>query len=159
MRTSFLAIALASIVVPACADDNPSDEPVDCARETSDDEFVVGFTKPGVNGKYNFELTSFDPAPPARLLNEWTIKITSSAAGAAPLDAAEPLYMTPYMPAHMHGAGIDVVIDPMPTAGEFKFSKINLHMPGIWEVTVEVDDPQNTATYDSVVFKPCIPEG
>ncbi len=153
---SFFAIALFTSLVPACADDGNGDDPVDCARETSDDEFVIGLSKSGENGLYTFTMTSFSPAPPARLLNEWQMSIMSTTAPAAPLAADETLAMTPYMPQHGHGAGIDVEIAPMQTAGEFKFSTINLHMPGIWEVTVEVDPGE--ANYDKVVFKPCIPE-
>lgn len=156
MRSKLFVLALVSIV-PACSGDDGTDpETVDCTLVTNKDDFAVGLSKPGELGLYNFELTSFLPAPPARLLNEWQMKITSTAAGAAPLPATETLYVTPYMPKHGHGAGIDVEIEPMPTAGEFKFSTINLHMAGLWEVTVEVEDP-GQAGHDSVVFKPCIP--
>jgi hypothetical protein len=153
---SFVLLALASLVVPACADDGGGDEPVDCVKETSDDELLVGFSKPGENGLYTFTITSVTPAPPERLLNVWTMSIMSTSSPAAPLEATSALAMTPYMPQHGHGAGIDVEIESMPTAGEFEFSSINLHMPGIWEVTVEVD--ANTPTYDKVKFIPCIPE-
>lgn len=156
MRSSFLVLALVSSLVPACADDGGGKEPVDCVKMTEDDEFVIGLSKTGTNGLFTFTLTSFTPAPPARFLNEWTMSITSTAAGAAPLAATETLAMTPYMPKHGHGAGVDVEIAPMPTAGEFKFSQINLHMPDLWEVTVEVDP--ETPSYDKVVFKPCIAE-
>jgi hypothetical protein len=117
---------------------------------------VVGLSKAGDNGLYTVALSSFTPAPPARFLNEWTLSIMSTASPAAPLASNGVLAMTPYMPQHGHGAGVDVEIESMPTAGEFKFSSINLHMPGIWEVTVEIDP--NGANYDKVVFKPCIPE-
>jgi hypothetical protein len=156
MRSSFFLLALASLAVPACSGGDDDNEPVNCVKLTEDDEFVIGLTKTGDGGKYDFKLTNFSPAPPARLLNEWTISITSTAAGAAPLAATETLYMTPYMPKHGHGAGVDVEIEPMPTAGEFKFTTINLHMPGLWEVTVEVEDP-GAPGYETVTFKPCIP--
>jgi hypothetical protein len=156
MRSSFFVLALVSSLVPACADDGGGEDPVDCVAMTTDDEFVIGLHKLGDNGLYDFTITSFMPAPPQRHLNEWTMSIMSTSAPAAPLAATETLAMTPYMPKHGHGAGIDVDIAPMPTAGEFKFSTINLHMPGLWEVTVEVDP--GAANYDKVVFKPCIPE-
>ena len=156
MRSSFFLLALVSSVVPACADDG-GEEPVDCVKETSDDELLIGFSRPGENGLYTFTFTSLSPSPPVRLLNEWTLSIMSTSSPAAPLAMTETLAMTPYMPAHGHGAGVDVDISPMPTAGEFKFSTINLHMPGIWDVTVEVD-PGAGSSYDKVVFKPCIPE-
>jgi hypothetical protein len=157
MRSSFLVLALVSSLVPACSDDGTGeDDPVDCVKETVDDEFVVGLHRVGDNGLYDFTIRSFVPAPPGRYLNEWTMSIMSTASPAAPLASSEVLAMTPYMPKHGHGAGVDVEISPMPTAGEFKFSTINLHMPGIWEVTVEVDPGADN--YDKVVFKPCIPE-
>jgi hypothetical protein len=152
---SFLLVALVS-VIPACADDHGGEEPVDCLKETTDDEFVIGLSKAGENGHYTFSISSFAPAPPSRFLNEWTLSIMSTASPAAPLEATGVLAMTPYMPQHGHGAGVDVEIEPMPAAGEFKFSSINLHMPGLWDVTVEVDPAG--PTYDKVVFKPCIPE-
>ncbi len=156
MRPSLL-LALASVTLPACADDHhDADEPVNCELITADDDFVIGLTKLGILGKYNFELTSFSPAPPAVLLNEWTMKITAATADATPLAQTETLYMTPYMPKHGHGAGRDVEIAPMPTAGEFMFSAIDLHMPGLWEVTVEVEDPGSPG-FDRVIFKPCLP--
>lgn len=153
---SFVLLALVSSVVPACSDDGTGEESVDCVKETTDDELVIGFSKPGENGLYTFSFTEFSPAPPARFLNEWKLSIMTTASPAAPLAATEVLAMTPYMPQHGHGAGVDVEIEPMPTAGEFKFSSINLHMPGLWEVTVEVDP--GASNYDKVVFKPCIPE-
>lgn len=157
MRSSFLVLALASAALPACADDGGGEEPVDCVKETSDDELLIGFHKVGTNGLYDFTIRSLTPSPPQRMLNEWTMSIMSTASPAAPLAPTEALAMTPYMPSHGHGAGIDVEIDPMPTAGEFKFSNINLHMPGIWEVTVEVE-AEGSPNYDKVKFIPCIPE-
>jgi hypothetical protein len=156
MRSSLVVLAITSSVIPACSDDGPTDEPVDCVKETTDDELLIGFSKPGENGLYTFTITSLTPAPPTRMFNEWTLSIMSTGSPAAPLAATETIAMTPYMVEHGHGAGIDVEIAPMPTAGEFKFSTINLHMPGIWDVTVEVDPGE--ANYDKVVFKPCIPE-
>lgn len=156
MRSSVVVLVLVSSLVPACSGDDGGEEPVDCVKETADDELVIGFSKPGDNGLYTFTINSVTPAPPARLLNEWTMSIMTTASPAVPLAATEVLAMTPYMPAHGHGAGVDVEIEPMPTAGEFKFSTINLHMAGIWDVTVEVDPGADN--YDKVVFKPCIPE-
>ena len=153
---SFVVLALASLVVPGCAGDDGGEQVVDCVMETSDDELVIGFHKIGENGLYDFTVTAFSPAPPARFLNEWTLSIMSTGSPAAPLAATETLAMTPYMPQHGHGAGVDVEIAPMPTAGEFKFSSINLHMPGMWDVTIEVDP--GASNYDKVVFKPCIPQ-
>ncbi|MFN0247228.1 MAG: FixH family protein [Kofleriaceae bacterium] len=152
---SFVLLALVS-VAPGCTHDGHGEDPVDCAKEATADELVIGLSKAGENGLYTVSLDSFTPAPPARFLNEWTLSIMSTASPAAPLASNGVLAMTPYMPQHGHGAGVDVEIEAMPTAGEFKFSSINLHMPGIWEVTVEIDP--NGANYDKVVFKPCIPE-
>ena len=151
MRSSFLVLALLSSL-PACSGDDGEEEQVDCIAMTEDDDFVIGLSKTGENGLYTFKLVEFSPAPPARLLNDWTIEVTSTAAGAAPL-ANATIAVTPYMPQHGHGAGIDVEVEPMATAGNYKLTPINLHMPGLWEVTIQVQAP----TEDLVVFKPCIP--
>ena len=152
----FVAIAFGSWLAACSGDDGHGEEPVDCAKETRADEFVIGLHKVGDNGHYDFTITSFTPAPPGRFLNEWTISIMSTASPAAPLAATDAVAMTPYMLKHGHGAGIDVVIEPTSTAGEFKFSDINLHMPGVWDVTVEVGS--GAENYDKVVFIPCLPE-
>ena len=58
------------------------------------------------------------------------------------------------MPDHQHGTPINVVIDPMPTAGQYKLSPVNLRMPGLWQTTIEAQDGNDV---DKAVFAFCIP--
>lgn len=132
--------------------DDDGDLTYNCEQETSDDEFLIGMSKTGENGLLSFKLVDFTPAPPARLLNAWTLEV-ATIAGVAPVENAT-LDVYPFMPAHGHGAGREVVISPMADAGQYALEEINLHMPGIWEVTITAESNAGT---DSVVFRPCIP--
>lgn len=151
-----VALSLASLVLAplvACGSDAPDDEVVNCDLETTTDDFVVGLTKSGDQGIFEFSLMSFTPAPPSAGENAWNLKVMSTGASAAPvIDAV--MDVIPFMPKHQHGPGEDPVIAPATNAGEYDVSKINLWMPGIWEVTIEATSGGRT---DQAVFRTCIP--
>ena len=130
------------------------DDDVDCTVEVVDD-FVVGLRKAGEAGRLDFELRSATPAPPSRGDNEWIMQISSLTDGVvgAPVTGAT-IYVTPFMPKHQHGTPVDAIITPMPTAGEYKLSPVNLWMPGVWETSIEVESASGT---DVAVFKVCLP--
>jgi hypothetical protein len=145
----------------ACSDDGGDDdhhgESYNCVEETRDDEFVIGLTKPGEMGVYEFKLQSADPAPPARGDNTLVVEINTMAAPVAPVSGAT-LRATPFMPDHDHGSGKDVLVTPMTAAGQYQLEPVNLWMPGLWEVTIQAE----TATtggkqQDRVVFRFCLP--
>lgn len=150
------ALALVALLAPvatACSGDhsmNGDDEPVNCAAITDDDEFVIGLSKPGEAGILTFTIMSGDPAPPIRGDNAWVVEIT--AAGAPVTNAS--IAVTPFMPAHGHGAGKPAVVQPMPDPGQYELSPINLWMPGVWETTIDVTSASGN---DQVTFKFCIP--
>jgi hypothetical protein len=152
MRLSpILAIALATA---ACSGGHGDDHPeeYDCVKETRDDEFVMGLTKTGGAGQLSFKLVSSDPAPPSRGDNTWILELSTMAAPVMPVSGAT-MSVTPFMPDHEHGSGEDVIVTPMPAAGQYKLEPVNLWMPGLWEVTMQV----NGAQTDRVVFKFCLP--
>ena len=149
MRFAVLALTLFA----ACSgggEDYP--ETYNCVQETSDDDLLIGFSKNGEEGLLNFKLVNVSQAPPARGFNTWDIEI-STVASVAPVENAT-LDVYPFMPAHGHGAGIEVEVTPMPTAGQYELEPINLHMPGVWEVTITAESDAGT---DIAVFRPCIP--
>ena len=149
---SFASLVLAPLA--ACgSDDDGYDDVVLCDQETSKDEFVIGLQKAGEAGTFDFSLTSFSPAPPAQGNNAWSVMVMSTGAAAAPVTGAE-LLVTPFMPKHQHGPGIDPEVTPTATDGEYDVTPINLWMPGIWEVTIEVEAGGQT---DQAVFRACIP--
>jgi YtkA-like protein len=126
-------------------------ENIDCSTITGTDQFAVGLQKPGEANALTFTMVSGDPAPPARGDNTWVVQIDTQAA-AAPVTNAT-IDVTPFMPAHQHGAGKAVQVMPMPTAGQYQLAPVNLWMPGVWETTINVTAP----TADHVVFRFCIP--
>jgi YtkA-like protein len=153
-----LAILLTTALA-ACGTTDPGtgdDTPVNCDEITGTDQFVVGLEKVGNANMLDYKMISGDPAPPARNDNTWVIQLNQmqgTTVGAAVAGAS--IVVTPFMPAHQHGAGKSVLITPMPTDGQYKLSPINLWMPGVWETTIEVvSSPMGT---DKVVFKFCIP--
>ncbi len=153
MRTVLALIAFSTLA--ACSSDGNSsgdDESYNCATETRDDEFVVGLQKAGMNGTLTFTLLEATPAPPARGDNTWILQL-SSASAAAPVTGAA-MIVTPFMPDHQHGTPTAVVIEPMPTAGQYKLSPVNMWMPGLWQTTIEAQAGTDT---DKAVFAFCIP--
>ena len=122
-----------------------------CAAETRDDEFVLGLTKTGEAGRLEFKLLTADPAPPARGDNTWQLQL-STLAGPAPVSDAS-MSVRPFMPDHTHGSGKSVVVTPLTEPGQYELSPVNLWMPGLWEVTIQVSG----ASGDRVVFRFCLP--
>lgn len=146
-----LAVALATAACSGGHGDNHPEE-YDCVMETRDDEFVMGLTKNGASGQLSFKLVSSDPAPPSRGDNTWILELSTMAAPVTPVSGAA-MSVTPFMPDHEHGSGEDVIVTPMPSAGQYKLEPVNLWMPGLWEVTMQVSGAQS----DRVVFKFCLP--
>jgi hypothetical protein len=159
MRISIVRPVSKSVLMlglAACGTDDGDDEMmVDCATVTDVDTFVVGLDHPGDKGVYDFKLMSATPAPPARGFNTWVVQVSSMNAGVvgAPVDGAT-IKVTPFMPAHMHGSGVEVVIMPMTEPGQYQLDPVNLWMQGVWETTVRATVDTTT---DLTVFKFCIP--
>jgi hypothetical protein len=150
MRLSLtLGVALS---VGACADDHHDDTTYDCEKETRDDEFVIGLTKPGANSRLEFKLLSSDPAPPSRGDNTMVLQLSTMAAPVMPVSGAS-MSVTPFMPDHEHTSGKAVKITPLADPGQYQLEPVNLFMPGLWEITVEVDG----ANSDLAVFRFCLP--
>jgi len=153
---SRILLALAALaLVPACGDDGAlPDAGYNCAVEDRDDEYTAGMEKVGEGGM-TFRLVSSDPAPPSRYDNTWVIEIED--AGGAPLVGAE-VEVTPYMPDHGHGTGIEAVVTPDPDLdGRYQAVPVNLFMPGLWQVTIQATPAGGTAVdRDEAVFTFCI---
>lgn len=143
----------ATLAIGACSDSGGDDDTsYNCAAETRADEFVLGLAKPGESGQLTFQLVTADPAPPARGDNSWIIELDTMAAPATPVTGAT-MSVTPFMPDHAHGSGKTVTITPMTEAGQYKLEPVNLWMPGLWEVTIQVSGAQP----DRAVFRFCLP--
>ncbi len=140
----------ALLVLAACTSEPDPDEPVDCAKVTDDDTFVVGLEKMGRDGLLSFRLMSATPAPPARYENTWTVEVDGSGGPFANAD----IMATPYMPVHDHVSAIRAVSTPLADAGQYRIERVNFSMPGVWETTIRATSGSTT---DSAMYRFCIP--
>jgi hypothetical protein len=152
MRPSLILGVL--FALGACADDGGDDDGTsyNCAAETRADEFAIGLAKPGESSRLEFKLLSSDPAPPSRGDNVWILQLSTLAAPATPVSGAA-MSVTPFMPDHAHGSGKTVTVTPMAEPGQYELDPVNLWMPGLWEVTIQVSG----ADGDRAVFRFCLP--
>jgi hypothetical protein len=147
-----LACASLAFAVGACSDDGGDDGTAtyNCEAEQRDEQYLAGMQKVGPGG-VQVTLVSATPAPPGRDDNTWEVEL---AQGGAPLVGAT-VAVRPFMPDHQHGTSVAVVVTPDPTtAGRYELSPLNLWMPGLWEITIDVTPAGGTR--DSVVFRFCI---
>ena len=141
-----------TLIAGACSDgDHHDDTSYNCAKETRADEFVLGLTKAGEMGRYEFKLLSSDPAPPVAGFNILQLQLSTMATPTAPVTGAS-MSVRPWMPDHMHGASEPVLVKPMSAAGQYELAPVDMWMPGLWEVTIRV----NGAESDSAVFRFCL---
>ncbi len=104
----------------------------------------------GSSHVFQVVLVSSDPAPPARGNDTWTIRVLDSSGNPVPNPTVS---VTPYMPRHGHGTSILVSVTTNPD-GTFTLTPLNLFMPGLWTITINVTAGSQT---DSAVFGFCIP--
>jgi hypothetical protein len=148
--TLVLAVALASSAGACGGDDHDGSATYNCEAETRDEQFLAGMQKLAPGGTL-VSLMSAMPAPPGRDDNTWEIDV---ARDGGPVDGAT-VKVTPFMPDHRHGTSVPVVVTPVAeTPGRYELSPINLWMPGLWEITIDVTPAGGTR--DSVVFRFCI---
>jgi len=132
----------------AAPDAGPSDaDAVGCVNDKRADTYTANLAKAGKAQKVNATLTADDPAPPARGLNHWTVRLTD--ATGAPVTGA--LTVKPYMPDHGHPSSTQPVVTSKGD-GTYDIAAINLFMPGLWQVTLSTDGP----SADDVVYSFCI---
>jgi hypothetical protein len=149
MSTMRIALAL-TLFTAACSSGHDDDEPVNCAEEMRDEEFVAGMQKLGEDGKITFTLVQATPAPPARGDNTWTVQLTTAGA-AAPVTGAT-MIVTPHMPDHTH-APVSDQGQAMPEAGKYS-APVNMWMPGLWRTTIQATSGTDS---DKAVFVFCVP--
>ncbi len=151
------AVLAASLLLGACGggDDSASiDAGYNCTIEQRDEEFLAGMEKVGAKGM-TIRLVSSNPAPPARGDNLWVLEVEDGA-GAVDDGAVQ---ITTFMPDHQHNGVVDEPATPDPAVdGRYSFDRVNMWMPGVWEITIEATPAGGTAAdTDFVVFRFCIP--
>src|SRR5689334_9808237 len=139
----------------SCGSDPPSNgTPTDtpdadpgCSRPG--DDYHVGLSKTSTSGNITVELSDANPAPPGYGTNHWSLKISDANHAAV---AGAMVNLTLRMPDHadhtMPGtAGVQT------SDGNYDVSNLNLTMPGLYNITVEV---RMGGASESVVFQFCV---
>lgn len=114
------------------------------------DEYMDGITKASDAGAFTVSLTS-DPSPPIKGVNTWTLMITDG--GGAGVEGGT-ITVTPWMPAHGHGSNSEAVVTA-DGGGQYTVTPVDLHMAGVWDTTIAIDDGM---AMDEVHFVFDIPE-
>src|SRR5690606_19979691 len=130
-----------------------------CELDGRGETFSAGMTREGEAG-YVFTLEDSQPSPPRRGDHVWTVAVTGP--GGEP---AAGLDVLPCMPDHNHGSPLG----PIVTAdgeGRFTVERVNLWMPGLWDLSLAATDGDleprmcnkvvTDPPLDSVVFRFCV---
>ena len=123
-------------------------EPQGCSALGEDYPITVGITKSSSEG-LTVELSESSPAPPELFDNKWTVTLSD---GAGPMAGATVTVDT-WMPDHGHPSPKTVSVTEIGD-GKYELFPVNLFMPGLWEVTVNVEDGAGSS--DSVTFQFCM---
>jgi hypothetical protein len=155
-----IAISPVVLVLACGGSGGPAPAPpvsFNCSTDSSNETYTPGLPASGVDGVYDFKLMTMDPEPPSRGNNLWNVEIDSVATG-QPVDGlGSNMTVTPYMPTMRHGSPIIVDISDAGEPGMYTFTPINLWMPGIWTVTIDVVD-DGSAESDKAVYNFCLSE-
>ena len=149
-----IACALATpCLITGCVGDETDDTGgnVCASSETAYQTYAIGLTQSGDMGLFSVKLTAAEPAPPTRGDNTWTVQILD--ANGSPAADATVSKVTPFMPEHGHGSSVSAVIGAANADAQTTISSIDLMMPGVWTVTLDIERGDQS---DKAVFAFCI---
>ena len=150
------------------ASDAPSGE-VGCADQPDLDTYAAGIKRLGAAGRFDFELVSSTPAPPALDNNTFVVRVTEASSD-QPLNGELSVALD--MPQHGHPSPKSPTVTFDPDAKVFTLDPMDLFMVGLWQITFsfaavspeengaggsagEADAP-SSGPADSAVFRFCI---
>lgn len=105
-----------------------------CQNDSRVTPYANGLTATALDQQLVVTFLSADPDPPAANLNAWAVKIADGSGKPLP---SLPLTVKLFMPDMYHGANSPWVDGG--AGGSYQISEINLFMPGIWQITFQVD--------------------
>lgn len=120
-----------------------------CAAEPRGEAYTLGMSHAGQRS--SIAITAAEPAPPARGDNTWRVVVRDPSG--RPIEGAT-VEVEPYMPDHMHGTSVRATVTPTGSPGELELARVNLFMPGLWDVTLRAALPDGGQ--DAVVFRFCV---
>jgi hypothetical protein len=150
-------VLLFAVLTAACAS-NGGDQPEDaaaeaapsvCATDPRVQPFVAG-VEAKTSGGLTVKILDATPAPPAKGDNAWNVTITDKSG--APVSGATVTVKT-WMPDHAHGSSIVPLVADS-GGGKYALTRLNLFMPGIWEITFVVTRAGVPA--ETAIFTLCI---
>lgn len=152
-----LAAALLALTAAAC---DPADTtgqgggtttaPSGCADDPRVQTYSFGLESTSLEGALTARFLDADPAPPAKGDNVWRLKLEDTTG--APVDDAT-LSFQATMPDHGHSSTVVPEIT-FEGDGTYELSPVNLFMPGVWEITLDVSPPAGAV--QSVRFTFCV---
>lgn len=83
--------------------------------------------------------------------NSWTIELRDDA-GEAIVGAEDSIVVTPFMPDHGHGTPVAVGVAEEDD-GEYQLAPVNTFMPGLWQITIELELDGATELFE---FRVCV---
>jgi hypothetical protein len=157
MRAIHGLLALSFVVGCGMSNNDPPPAPptsYNCAADTRGETYVSGLAASGVDHSFDAKLMAMNPEPPSRGNNTWNVEIDDATTGAPMTGLASAITVTPFMPDHQHGSPITVDVSD-DGSGNYTLDPINLWMPGVWTVTISVDQG---SSFDKAVYTFCLSE-
>lgn len=159
---SLLLAALPFVLMGCSSDESPEDTSdagelgdgslnTVCADDARAMTYAQGLTVKGKNGLYALRIESIFPDPIYKGDNTWTLQVLG--ADEQPVVDASLTVEKPFMPDHGHGSSIK----PEATSegdGRFTVSRLNLFMPGLWDMAFTVTGEGGES--DVVTFTFCV---
>jgi hypothetical protein len=149
-REASLVPVVLLLLAAACGGNSGSGDSgtVNCQSDSRVFKYTPNLSVTSTSGM-KYILVQSDPAPPARGLDTWTLKITDSAGTPQP---SLPVQIRTIMPEHGHGSSTTPVITNQ-GGGNYQVSQLNLFMPGVWKITFS-----NSAAFTDIAdFWFCVP--
>lgn len=150
MRSGLHLLVVTFVFLTGCSDSGDDAPPSRCAEETRALTYEPNMVVVGDASVVEIQVVEASPAPPDKGDNSWLLEVrdATTSTGMAGVD----LTIVPFMPDHGHGSPITPSVTPAEGEGRFQVDDINLWMPGLWEVRIDVT---GSAT-DRVVVPICI---
>jgi MYXO-CTERM domain-containing protein len=96
-------------------------------------------------------MLEFSPDPAVVGDNSWLIELTDEE-GQSLTDIASSIFVTPFMPDHGHGTPVEVGVTEE-DEGQYLLAPVNTFMPGLWQITVDVELESSAAQFQ---FSVCV---
>lgn len=152
-RDVLLGLAAALLVAGAsgCGGPETTEPPPSggCTDDPRVQQYLVGMQGTSEDGSITLEFLDADPSPPGKGDNVWKIEVTSPS---GPVDGAT-IAVDAFMPDHGHSSTVVPDVTPLGD-GVYVLDPIDLFMPGVWEITIDVAPPGGTV--QAVLFTFCV---